>query len=131
MKNLTIPFLFMLCLINAVCYSQPYTNSTVKTVNLFSSELAKLSVAERKEMLEQQHKLVYELPYTEDFIFNHIFPELHKHRPHLAPHFPVRSASIETDKINMEKWLKEYPDELAAYLLYVSEKIQSYQELKQ
>lgn len=131
MFNFSRLFLIALtvCSINILSAQTSIEKQT--NIEKLGNELAKLSLAERNEMLVQNHKLIWQLPHPPEFIQNHIFQEIYKQRQTVAPHFPIRSDSVEKDKINLQNWLNDYPDELAAYLTFLSDIITLHQTINQ
>lgn len=79
------------------------------------------SIDQRRELLQLKHQAFYHLPYPDEYIRNTVMPSIRNERTIIAPHFPERSSDIETDRRNMNQWLRDYTDEFINYLMFLDE----------
>lgn len=85
-----------------------------------------MKVEERQAHLENLHKQLYELPLSQNLIYQELMPKVREERKAIAPHFPQRGRTEEETQTNLASWLKDYPDELDAYSKFIEKKIKQY-----
>lgn len=124
MKFKQLQYKIFLCLtvsLNIVVLNSTYLSAQTTREVAFES---------RKEILESQHRRVYALPLSQDFIHNELMPQIREERKAVAPHFPERGVTSEATDANIRNWLTTYPEELDAYVNFVNNKIAPYIERK-
>jgi len=106
---------------------QGVSQSETKDIKLIKEETPYFyvygyDVQQRMELLESRHKSFFSLPYPEDYIRNTVMPSIRSERVMIAPNFPLRSSDKETDKRNLNQWLRDYTQEYINYLTYLDDK---------
>ncbi len=83
---------------------------------------------QKLNQLQESHKQIGQLPYSTEYIFQHIFPEIRLERHTVAPNFPERGSSAEETDQNMKNWINNYEDEYIKYIDFLQEKLNYYQK---
>lgn len=92
----------------------------------FAQSTRQMTIEQRHDLLQQQHRAIYALPQPKDFIYDELMPKITEQRKTVAPHFPVRGADETATKSNIDHWLTEYPEELDAYVQLVGQHVSKY-----
>ncbi len=85
---------------------------------------------QKLDKLSDAHRQIGQLPYSTDYIFQHIFPEIRSERQTVAPNFPERGNTAEESDRSMQEWIKNFEDEYINYIEYLKEKLNYYQTKK-
>lgn len=89
---------------------------------LHYKEVYSYNIQQKQELLENKHKMFFGLPYPHDYISNTIMPSIRNERNIVAPNFPVRTSSRDTDRENMKNWFENHTEEYIQYLIFLDDR---------